>query len=527
MIVKVKCTFPKGELLFATQNIQDGGPTAILVNGGNWQNKIISVSSLSRNIGEDKSYEISGISIEFDDTDRFFRDMMSGKYRYIAGKTVELYTGDDQLIYTGTVEKWQFTGDAFTLHINDKLSGLDTLVPDVYTVGEGADAAEKADGQSTPIIYGEHTASNGAVKCWRVDTGTFLLAGHHCLELTGSEAYTESGSTLSAQLDNNADGNAYILCDVYEDYLRVNVKGKADQSNNLIEDPIDALKDIISLGHIGMGYNAGGMDAAQAVMQERGYKIAAVIDNNRTLKEILADFCFSFDSDFYISKGNEIVITLLKWSELTPAGSFDTNQILDFQVEELPEEIRNKVQYPYLYGHADESYRKTPAYSKASSIENWGEFYFRNEPLNLRYVSDALTAYDVVQRYVIQRKNPRRIAAFSLPLSEFVGIDISDIIEVEHPHAVVQGKRKYQVRRVSIDFLGDVVDVEAVDITSFTGGVLVLGDRAWLTPVPPDTEPTLQPQWSDADEFSRNYGYLSDRETSYFSNNIDYGKVLY
>ena len=66
MIVKVKCDFPQGELLFATKNIQDGGPTAILVHGGNWQNKIISISSLSRNIGEDKSYEISGMSIEFD-----------------------------------------------------------------------------------------------------------------------------------------------------------------------------------------------------------------------------------------------------------------------------------------------------------------------------------------------------------------------------------------------------------------------------------------------------------------------------
>ena len=70
------------------------------------------------------------------------------------------------------------------------------------------------------------------------------------------------------------------------------------------------------------------------------------------------------------------------------------------------------------------------------------------------------------------------------------------------------------------DFLADIVQVEAVDITSMTGGMFVLGSRDWV----PET---LAPKWSDTDEFSRNYGYLADRNTGYFSNGKDYGKVLY
>ncbi|NIM12533.1 MAG: hypothetical protein GTO45_37750 [Candidatus Aminicenantes bacterium] len=513
MTIKVKCQFPIGDLLLATANLQD--------SSGNWQNKIISISSLSRNIGEDKSYEVSGMSIELNDTDRFFRTMMSGINRFIVGKKVELFSEDDQLIYTGTVEKWQFQEDTFVVFINDKLSGLDILVPGIMTKDDYPNMAEKAEGQSIPIIYGHVSAEAGAVKCWRVNTNTFLLAGHHCKELVDNAAYKEDGTPIvGASLDNNADGKAYVQCTSAGDFVYVNVKGKMDGSSNLMEDPIDALKNLIDSPHISMGYSTEGMNTAQEIMNARNYKIAAVIDNQQNLNDVLVDFCFSFDCDFYIGKGNEIMISLLKWSALIPQKSFTEKQVVEFQLDELPEEIRNKVKYMYKYNFAEENFQKTPVYTKESSIENWGEFYNRNEALDLRYVSDDDAAVDVVQRFVIQRKNPRRIAQLTLPLCEYVGLDISDIIEITHPAAIHVNKRKYQIRRVNIDFLADIVQVEAVDITSMTGGMFVLGDRDWV----PET---LPPKWSDSDEFSRNYGYLADRNTGYFSNGTDYGKVLY
>lgn len=538
MIVKVLCHFPAGELMFASENIQDDGPTTILEHGGNWRNKIVSISSLSRNIGEDKSYEISGISIEFSDTDRFFREMMSASHRYIAGNRVELFTVDDQLIYTGTVEKWQFTEDAFVLYINDKLSGLDTMLTDQLTTETYPNMAEESDGQSIPIFYGETQAAAGAVNCCRVDShtvventvevekGIYLVAGHHCKRIDA--VFDKDG--LELDLENDFEtieegtfgqpGAKTLLKytgagKFLPETIRVNAKGKMDNQSNLIEDPIDAVKDIID-GYTAMDYNAEGMDAAQAIMADRGYKIAAVIDKQQGLKEVLVDFCFSFDCDFYIGKGNEITITLLKWSEMVPVKRFIQSQVVGFQLDELPEEIRNKVQYRYKYNFAAETYKKVPIYTKDSSVANWGEFYNRNEALNLKFVSDDDSAFDVVQRYVIQRKNPRRIALVDIPLSEFAGLDISDIIEIQHPGAINVGKRKYQVRRVDIDFVAEIVQVEAVDITTMTGGVFVLGDNTEL----PST-------WNNVEDDERNYGYLADRSTGYFSNLIDYGKVLY
>jgi len=510
MIIKILCHFPKDQLLkFATENLQD--------NSGNWQNKIIAISSLSRNIGEDKSYEISGMSIELDDNDRFFRTMMSGDNRYISGKKVEIRAENDSTIYIGTVEKWQFKEDTFILFINDKLSGLETLIPEIITKTKYPNMAEKADGQSIPLIYGTHNKTGkGAVKCWRVDENIFLLAGHHCAQFYG-DAYTEDGSSLSIlTLDNNADQYSYLqTSSTSEDFIYANVQGKVDESANLIEDPIDVLKDIID-NYTDMTYDNTGMENAAAIMANRNYKISCVVDNQKNLQDVLKEFSFSFDCDFFIGKGNEVMISMLKWSDLKPAKLFTQNQIFDFKMEEQPEGIRNKVKYQYEYNQAYAEYQKLPVYTLEESVAGWGEFYNRNEPLDLRYVWDDSSAFDVVQRYVIQHKNPRRIANLEVPLSEFIGLDISDIIEIQHPGAIDINIRKYQIRRTNIDFLGDSVQLEATDITTLTGGVFLLGNRDELTD-----------KWENADDNERAFGYLADRETGYFEGGTDYGKVLY
>jgi len=509
MIIKVICEFGTGyRLRLATQNLQDGE--------GNWQNKILTISALSRNIGEDKSYEISGMSIELNDSDRFFREMMSGESRYIAGKVVSILDGNDSPIYTGTVEKWQFREDVFVLTINDKLSGLETLVTGNISREDYPDMADKANGRSIPLIYGDLYAAGGAVRCWRVGTGLFLLAGFHCKELVG-DVYEEDGTPVdgTVDLDNAVDGRAYIQCSSTADCIYANVRGKAGEGGELIEDPVTAIVDIIE-NHAGMSYNGVSMETARGIMAERGYKIACVIDNRENLGDVLVDFSFSFDCDFYIGKGNEIVISLLDWSELAPVKRFDRNSTVSFQVDVLPEEIRNKVQYAYAYNFGREDYFEMPLYAKEGSLKNWGEFYNRNETLELKYVYDTHAAFDVVQRYAIQRENPRRVAQIDVPLSEFSGLDIADIIEVDHPGAIDASPRKYQIRRVNIDFMADIVQVEAVDITTLAGGVFVLGDME-----------TLAPRWEDADDSDRNFGYLADADTGYFAGNTDYGKVLY
>jgi len=522
MVLKVKCFFPVGDLQLATANLQD--------QYGNWDNKIISLSPLSRCIGDDKAYEVSGISIELIDSDRFFRNMMSGTFRYIVGKQVELYTEDHQWIYTGTVDKWKFKEDVFELVINDKLSGLDSQVPRIITTDLFTGLTEGANGQSVPVIYGQVESSAGSVKCWKVAENQYLLAGHYCDELTN--VFKDDGTDISGdfQLSNVGDpaqGNDFAYVEYIgtasfdEPFVMANVKGKRMTGGELIENPIDALTDLLD-SYTGMTYDATKMEEVKVIMNERQYKISMVIVNRETLEQILMDFCTSFDCDYFIKKGNQVVISLLDWTFLQPGGFFTQDHVVDFQIDELSEEIRNKVYYKYCYHPADQKYLQTRVYSKQASIDNWGEFFFPNEPLEMICVSDMVTAIDIVQRYLIQRKNPRRIAQLEIPLQEFSGLGIADVIEIQHPNAIDENKRKYQIRRLYIDFIGDGVQVEAVDITYMTGGMFILGNNG------NESLPNPLPRfWGNAAGTQRDYGYLADKTGGFFGNDIDYGKGLY
>jgi hypothetical protein len=151
------------------------------------------------------------MTIDLNDSDRFFREMMSGEDRYIAGKVVRVMDESNTPIYTGTVEKWQFREDAFVLTINDKLSGLDTLVTGNLSREEYPNIADKADGRSIPLVYGDLYAVGGAVACPRVDTGRFLLAGHHCNALVG-DVYEEDGTPVAGSVSlDNADDAGHIF----------------------------------------------------------------------------------------------------------------------------------------------------------------------------------------------------------------------------------------------------------------------------------------------------------------------------
>lgn len=497
MIIKVKCDFLIGQLQFATRNLQD--------ESGNWENRVVNISSLSRNIGEDKSYEISGITIDFNDNDRYFREMMSGGNRYIAGKKVELYDENDNLIYTGNVEKWSFEEDLFTLDINDRLSGLDTVVPLTLTKEEYPNAVDEADGTSIPIIYGHVTSEAGAVKCWKVATGKYLVASHRCF--SREAVFDKDGSDVTAYFDaityegSGLDERAYILYnqggDFAEDYVYVNVKGKM-QDSVLIEHPLDALDDLVTT-YTGMQLSSINYDANKTIISGRSYQISAVIDNQAIVKDVLKDFSFSFDCDFYLSKDNQIVISMLDWDTLDSRKNLDSKQLTSFQVQELPEEIRNKIKYQYMYNYALGKYQRIPIFEKQTSISNWGEFYNKNESLDLKYVSDYTTAFDVVQRYAYQKSNPLRNAVVDLPLEEFLGLDISDIVEIQHPGAIDDRPRKYQIRRVDIDFLSDSVQMECLDITSLGGGIFILGDDSFTG------------NWHDnPSDYERQFAYLCD-----------------
>lgn len=515
MVVKVKCDFPTGNnLKLATRNIQDAE--------GNWENRITGVSTLSRNIGEDKSYEISGMSIDLDDTDRFFRKMMSGVNQYIAAKKIQIFDENNTVIYTGNVEKWAFGENSFTLNINDRLSGLDAVLPKTATKADYHDMPSEGDGSSIPIIYGLLETPGGAVKCWKVAAKKYLLASHQCMALHG--VYDSNGADISSDFSLTVEGDgasqrAYIVYggaqDPGHDFICVNVSGK-NSGGALIDHPLDALADLVASATAFSIYEEtpGDWNKKKDIMTSRGYKISALLSDQISLKDFLVGFSFSFDCDFFLSRTNQLVISILDWDKMTSAKLLDEKTISSYTLNVLPEAIHNRVKYKYHFDPAGEKFLLEPEYLSMDSIAHWGEFFNKSESLELKYVKEELTALDVVQRYAFQKKNPRRSIQVDLPLEEFVGLDIADIIEISHPSAIDTDPRKYQIRRVDIDFLADAVQMECLDISTLAGDVLILGDSS------------MTELWSNASPVERQYAYLCDADGFLRSPDAE-GKILY
>lgn len=498
MSVKILCLFPV-ELRFATANLVD--------DSGNWPARVLNVGTLNRAIGKERDFEISSVSIEFDDSDRFFRVMMSGEDRYIAGKTVEIYTETDILTYRGTVQKWSFTEATFSIEISDLLSGLrDSITPSIDRQ-TFPNCADEAEGEAIPIIYGFATGPTGKIKAYRVDTYLFILSSHECTEITGVYLPDGTDITESCLFDFNEDGNHYINY-VYTDetivsFIQVNVKGKKT-SGNLIEDPITALIDMLT-AYTSISYDTAAFTAAQIALNERGYKIAYPVTSETTVESFMSDFCRSFDCNYYINLSGELVVSHISLWGQTPDVYLQEREILSLSFTDDPTGVVSTVRYLYDYDPTVQTFRKQPYYTRSLP---WPDV--KQDPLHLRCVSDQPTAFDVVQRYAFQRMNPPRNVRLTIPLRP---IDLGDIINVTHSSLIPTKKRTLFVNRADFDFMSSTVTLETDDFTFLSGSIAVLPTS------------TFSPTWATATDDEKQYMYLCD-ETGVMPDGTP-GKKLY
>jgi len=501
MIVKVLCQFPAGNLRYATSNCLDGN--------GNWPGKVTSISPISRSIGPDRTYETSSVTIDFDDTDRFFKSMMSGSNRFIAGKTVELYTETDDIVYKGTVETWGFAPASFVITVSDKNAGLAKIITQAIARSDFPDCSDEAEGQTIPIIYGNVYQDNGAITAYRVERWKYIVSAHECYSI--ESVFDPDG----VQIDENdyiegveADGFHYITyVPVGEEpnTLRVNVKGKKNQAD-YISTPYEAAVDILTSNQI--NYDTDSLLYTFSIFDLRGYNIAAVFSEETSVQDFFQLFCISFDCDYYISKDMKFKISILDPWNLSPAKRFQPSEVNVGKISTNPEGVVQKIRYNYSWSPADKDYRRKPYFSQEN---NWPEV--KTEALSLRYISLEGNAFDVVQRYALQKKDPPPSIPIEIALKDFIEIDIGDLIEVDSPDFVTT-PRTLKILRAEIDAGLDIVELDCEDVVGLAGELCILGKDG------------MTPDYIEATENEKRYTYLCDQATGQFSDGTP-GKVLY
>jgi len=503
MIVKIKLEFPIGDLLYATKTIQDAS--------GNWSNIITDLGILNRSIAINNSYEESGLSITFSDIDRYFRNMMATSNKYISGKTVTLYDIYDTIIYIGTVSSWSYPKNEFTINVTDFLSGINEKINETILVADFPNAADEAIGEFIPVIYGELSATLGILNCYKVATSLFLVARHHCKSI---DNVFEDGAEIVGgwSMDNNADGNCYVNYAGSKNVIIVNIKGSMDISNNLITEPVEALIDMIT-NYTSIDYQVWAFARSESVMQARGYVINSIV-TNETLSEYLKDFCYSFASDWMVQKQNRIAIDTVDPFTTAVLDTFSEKDVLkgSYHVIEDLQEMVNTQQVFYGYNYSTKEYKYKPVRTDTTSVTNWGSFF---EEYYMKCTSDEATATNASYVYLTQRKNPIIKTYFSVRLNVISDLNMGGVILFSHPDGFVTTNQKYKILRRNMDFSDEFMQLELLRLFPLGGG-MILGDRT-----------ALDPSWDDATTAEKEYAYLGDRDTGFFSNGYDPAKVLH
>lgn len=490
MVVKIRCHLPDGIYRFATEPIRD--------DEGNWEDCIISISNLTKNIGENNDFEVSGVTIE-----------IVGLYKIEGEELVEIIDGSNQTIFKGTIQRCSKTENTTTIEINDMSTELETEITEVISREVYSNCCTAAEGKVIPSIFGDVNAPGGAISAWRVDTGKYLASDCHILSIY--QVFIpppDSTEIFSYSVDENVDGRTYInyTQDEEPDYLNFNAVGKG-QGTQPITDPIEVLKEKIL--KTDMGIYEDSFSSAQEIMNARNYKFTGVIVRETTLLDFLKDFCISFDCDFYLFQ-SLLYLFIFDFKDLAPSNVFYESQI-DIRIDNDFSKRQTEAKYQYRYNFAEgkDYYQKTPLISKDSTKKK------RGRPFNFLYVSDDNTAWDVAQRRIIQTMNAPAIAKISLAFEEYQGLELTSLISVQHSIHLEEKPKIYQIRSSNINVLDNNANITGRDITLLSGAVAKLGDIN-----------TLPGNWENASENDRQYAYLADIETGCFADGKP-GKVLY
>lgn len=474
---KVKLEFPGGDYYLSTKNgIQDAS--------GNWVSAIVSVSELVRAIDEEQQYQPQSVDITVAALRDDMRDMMAHATNSIIDRqTVTIYTMDagGNVVSTRTtkVKSWSSGEGTMTIHCTDWTAGIDLKYPaDFITEQEFPSAHADAIGQAVQQIWGRHAATYGALKAWRVKTGVFLAGAGELYNVDAiydADNSTPSADDWYAHYDSTTD-RTYIYYNSTDAYICFNCYGQVDGSSAYIDDPVDVLEEMLSAWaaeytEFALTKNAAHFTAANTFTTGRSYECAVCLDQPESFRDVMETWAHDFGADWIINDSEELEITFIDPSSYSVARAFTADDIVELPGEEAnPDGIVNKVQFFYNFDYVSRVYQDQPTYSKAASITAHGE-KFREHRLLM--IQDDDTALDVTQRYVARRHvTPRYVTFIARPAAVRDGVEVGDIITIEHENLLASGALEYQVLRISAADMEGKIAVSCISFDPSTDFII-------------------------------------------------------
>jgi hypothetical protein len=443
MNVLVEIDFPDGTQYFSKQ--------VIVVGGKQYVNYIAAMSSLNEATDISPDYQVSGVTITFNDVNRHFRRLInSSTNKLIADADVRIKNVAGELLMSLVIQSFSFPPLQFEILCTNKLIEMETPINDKIDATRWPNAASAAINQVIPMAYNSVTR----IKAWKVNYGGVGGTRHWLLgskpidlisnvEIAGETIPEKDGAAASiwfpTPTTNSIGGVTYY-------YLRMGhgaIQAKGDyawvditQSTSL-KKPVAIIIDALS-GHITVDTNA----AFSTYLDTAGYStstVAHVFQEEQTISEILYEFCTAFECNYYFDNNNKVQFSYFDASAVSAASDFQSGNIITLQpgTEYDKFEIENVIRYNYDKNFQNGGFDSFSIYTGLFTTE-YGEY--KTETFNV-YVTDSTQATDAATRRHELRRHPLGSMVGRLPISFYNQFNLGQFVRFAH----IDAKTKYPV----------------------------------------------------------------------------------
>ena len=406
------------------------------------------------------------------------------------GRTVRFYlgtvSGDISPIFTGTITSYRFSKGVLDLEVRDPI--FDRFRVEVTGRMNGVtdfpDLPEDQDLDLYPIGYGNLTGSDlGTVPAIRTtallpegtETATtpakYLLFRHPCQSV--ERVYVDGivrASGWTAPIETIAGQRMQILQltpDPGNDaVVTADVKGKVDDNGNLIENPVEVLRDFVtSYCHTTVDeFDSEIYEASRALAIRSGYKTSMWIGGNRRVCiDEVNTLCECFVMSFFVTRGGKFAPGILTYESFFNADGTarapDVQEFTDqedviknsFRVESNFRYAASSAHYLYSPRWPSGKYEKALTQSSGVEIRNLGEDL--SSRLNLPYIRDTETANRTTSVKLLIGREDQQIVSFDIPVVNS-DQELNDEVLLTHYQGISaggQGYRKTPLRILELD----------------------------------------------------------------------------
>jgi len=489
---------------------------------------------------------VGNVSIKLSNADGHFTTWKTTDT--IRGGTGTLYIGPEGGSFSNDFSKI-FEGTVYTGRIMEDQSFLITLrdytydlfnrdVSGIITEEQFPNLPEKREPWTfKPIIYGNLSATGGAVPCPYVDT----VAHRHLVAQTavhsvddvylyGQHVEDDLGMVLNTDYfidTTTVDGVDHTFIRFDTDQVdpdrpgvlavTANVRGatlSGGAGGALATSPIECLRDFL-VNHVGITFSKfekSSWNTANQFVLSRGWLCNGAILELTSIEDVIARFLSSFNMFMFVNIRGRLDIKIFDTAEAIAADpeTYDETQLILMNTFSQAEQgnVKNKVSYQYDRDWLAKNWRGFGSVEDAQGLSVLGRVY-EDSPF-FWFVGDATTALDVAQKRLFLRRTVSDIVEFEVPAPETMSnLEIGEYINVTHYQRAGPTEEPIWISGLKFDF--DKLKYSVTGIRTNLVECHVLADR--------DNPPSDYPSATDAEK--ETWWYLADEITGKFGDGSD------